>query len=90
MELRLQHIRRLEVYWRENFARLTEHPQSQYRGFNDFEVSTLLEMDLDFLRLIDDEPAFQDGVLAAVHAVPSVLKICGSSGYLVYYRCPSL
>ena len=79
MELRLQHIRHLEDYWRKNFTYLTLQPQNQYRPFNDFEVSSLLQMDLNFLRLCNEEVTIRDGVLRLIKVLPAVLKICRSS-----------
>ncbi|KAK0719419.1 hypothetical protein B0H67DRAFT_642775 [Lasiosphaeris hirsuta] len=47
----------------------------QYRPFNDFEVSGLLQMDLNFLRLYSEEVTIRDGVLESIHVLPAVLKI---------------
>ncbi|KAH6838655.1 hypothetical protein B0I37DRAFT_409188 [Chaetomium sp. MPI-CAGE-AT-0009] len=76
MELRLQLIEQLEDYWHQNFTYLTRVPQNQYRALNDFEVSALLQMDLNSLRYrLEDRPEGLKTILGLLQSVPATLKI---------------
>ena len=81
MELRLQYIQNLEDYWRENFTRLTLKPQTQYREFNDVQVSALLQMNLNYLRFaLEGGSGLMQVILNSLQILPAALKICKSSG----------
>ena len=81
MELRLQYIRNLEDFWRQHFSHLTLKPQSQYREFNDLQVSALLQMDLNSLRhALETGSIWTQGILNSLQALPVAVKICKSSG----------
>lgn len=75
-ELKLQCIRQIEDYWREDFTLLTQRPRSEYRPLNDIEVSGLFLMDLRTLQFCMGDYTIIRGFLASAHALPSVLKIC--------------
>lgn len=75
MEERLQLISRLEVYWRKNFARLTQRPQDEWEPFKNHAIAALVTMNLADLRLTLRLTWMSDGILNGLCKIPALTKI---------------
>lgn len=78
MEERLQHVRKLEMYWNQNFERLTSEGRDAYTPFSDIQVAALVNMDMFSLRAGTIAPGYANALLANLMQLPCFTKICNS------------
>ncbi|KAK5652098.1 hypothetical protein OQA88_10876 [Cercophora sp. LCS_1] len=80
---RLELVQELEEYWHKNFEWLTQKHIDKYRGFNDLELSVLLEMDYAVLCfLMNDTLSAREAYLRNLNMVPTTIKMCKSFSHL--------
>ena len=76
MEERLRLIRKLERDWEEMFCELTKKKQQDFVPFGNYQMASLMTMDLDRLRQATDSELFCKAVLNAAWKIPALLKMC--------------
>lgn len=76
IEERMEIIKKLEAYWKRSFTRLTTKPQAEYVPFDNFQLSTLMWLDMTRLRRVVNEDTMAEGMLNAIFKMQALLKTC--------------